>query len=66
VEYEVRAMRKIGLRGFTFSALATSFSAATPSNLYPASISGTFYLRSSSEKAASTLTLSADDLLAYV
>ena len=50
-------MRKIGLRGFTFSALATSFSAATASNLYSASISGTSYLRSRSEKMGSTFRL---------
>src|SRR5258708_10648195 len=50
-------MRKIGLRGFTFSALATSFPAATASNLYSASISGTSYLRSRSEKMGSTFRL---------
>ena len=50
-------MRKIGLPGFTFSELATSFSAATASNLYSASISGTSYLRSRSEKMGSTFRL---------
>jgi hypothetical protein len=50
-------MRKIGLRGFTLSALATSLSAATASNLYSASISETSYLRSRSEKMGSTFRL---------
>jgi len=55
-------MRKIGLRGFTCSALATSFSAATASNLYSASISGTSYLRSRSEKMGSTFNVPAFEL----
>ena len=50
VEYEVRSMRKIGLPSFTRNAAATSASAATASNLYSASIKGTSYLRSRSEK----------------
>jgi len=50
-------MRRIGLRGFTLSALATSFSAATASNLYSASISGTRYFRSRSKKIGSTFRL---------
>ena len=50
-------MRKIGLPCFTRNAEATSLSAATASNLYSASISGTSYLRSRSEKIGSRLRL---------
>jgi hypothetical protein len=50
-------MRKIGLRCLTFSAAVTSGSAAAASNLYSASISGTSYLRSRSEKIGSTFKL---------
>jgi hypothetical protein len=56
-------MRKIGLRGFTCSALATSFSAATASNVYSASISGTSYLRSKERKNGLDLQIVGDDLL---
>src|SRR5215469_78197 len=50
-------MRKTGLCCFIFSAAATSASAATASNLYSASIRGTLYLRSRSEKIGSTFRL---------
>ena len=57
-------MRKIGLPCFTRSAAATSASAATASNLYSASIKGTSYLRSRSEKDRVDLQIVGDDLLA--
>jgi hypothetical protein len=50
-------MRKIGLPCLIFSAVATSAPAAVASSLYSASISGTSYLRSRSEKIGSIFRL---------